>query len=259
MNGMMSILRIGTENNNIQIDNRGIQNPYTEAHRGRVLDAYYEMEGLRLELENAVTFEDELDTLNASLENHNEQLNIKNSEYEKSKPLKDGIQRRSSLEHKLEDENSKKGKLLDISKRWPVLEYRIENADPEIKKKQEKLEELNRELEKARNAAKAIELKKRIDKLVDLSEKIEDAREKLKSTLKVEQAYIYALRELESDIRRFKAQIAAAKLTVRISSESERKLRYSEAGKEVERNIHRKRRVLSMKQQRVASRLFRMI
>lgn len=217
-------------------NNRGIQNPYTKGHRGRVLDAFYEMEGLRLDLENANTFEEEMDRLNASLEKLYEQLNNKTAEFEKLNPLKGGIQRRSVLEHQLEAANSKKDKFLDISKRWPVLEYRVENADPDIEKKKGKLEELNEELEKSRNAVKVSELNKRIDKLEELWKKVEDAREFLNKALKIEQTDINMPRDLESDISEFKAQIAAAKLTVRISSESERKLRYSEAGKE-EREI----------------------
>jgi DNA repair protein SbcC/Rad50 len=217
-------------------NNKGIQNPYTKPHRGGVLDAYYEMEGLRLELENANTFEEEMDKLNASLEEINEQLNEKSSEHKKLKPLKEGIQKRSLLEQKLETANTKKGKFLDISNKWPVLVYQIEQSDPEIEKKKEKLDELNKELEKSRDAAKARELKQRIEKLGDFSKKVEDAREKLNRTLKVEQTDVHALRELESDIREFKAQISAAKLTVHISSESERKLSYSEAGKD-EREI----------------------
>ncbi len=217
-------------------NNRGIQHPYTKAHRGMVLDAYYELEGLRLELENANTFEEEMDKLNASLEQLYKQLNEKTSEHKKLKPLKEGIQKRSLLEQKLETANTKRGKFLDITKKWPVLVYQIEQADPEIEKKKEKLDELNKELEKSRDAAKARELKQRIEKLEELSKKVENAREKLNGTLKVEQADVHALRELESDIREFKAEISAAKLTVRISSESERKLRYSEAGKD-EREI----------------------
>jgi DNA repair protein SbcC/Rad50 len=217
-------------------NNRGIQHPYTKAHRGSVLDAFYEMEGLKLELDNANTFEEEMDRLNASLDQLNRKLNEKTSEHKKLKPLKEGIQKRSLLEQKLETANTKRGKFLNITKKWPVLVYQIEQADPEIEKKKEKLEELKKELQKSQNAATARELKQRIEKLEDLSKKIEDAKEKLNSTLKVEQADIHALRELESDIREFKAQIAAAKLTVHISSESARKLRYSEAGKD-EREI----------------------
>ena len=212
--------------------NRGIQNPYTKAHRGRVLDAFYEMEGLRIDLEKANTFEEEMDKLNSSLEELHKDHREKSAEYEKLKPLKEGIQKRNVLEGKLDAAKSRKEKLLDISKRWPVLEYRIENADPEIEKKKDKLKELNEELEKSRNAVKVNELKKRIDKLEILSKNVEDARGLLNKTLKVAKVDIDTLRGLESDIGELKAHIAAAKLTVRITSESERKLRYSEAGKE---------------------------
>ena len=217
-------------------NNRGIQNPYTKAHRGSILGAYYEMEQLRLDLERAVTFEEEMDALNASLEKLYGQFHEKNSEFEKLKPLKDGIQKRSLLEQKLEASNSKKENLLDITNQWPVLKYRIDTADPEIAKKKSKLGELHDERERSRNAAKAGELKRRIGKLQELLTKVEDAREQLNNTQKVEQADIKTLRELESDIRKCKAQIEAAKLTIRISSGSERTVRYSQAGKE-EREI----------------------
>jgi DNA repair protein SbcC/Rad50 len=213
-------------------NNRGIQNPYTQAHRGGVLDAFYEMEGLRRDLEKSNAFEEEMDKLNSSLEKFYSDLKEKSAEYEKLKPLKEGIQRRNVLDGKLDAANSKKEKLLDISKQWPVLEYRIDNADPEIEKKKDKLKELNEELEKSRNAVKVNELKKRIEKLEELGKKVEEAREFVRKTLNIDKTDIDTLRDLESEIGELKAQIAAAKLTVRITSESERKIRYSEAGKE---------------------------
>ncbi|WP_322572654.1 hypothetical protein [Rhodohalobacter sp.] len=64
-------------------------NPY-KTGTGKVLDAYYQKEQLRLDLEEAKRFEDELDQLNEQLSVLINRQKEKKEEFDKLQPLKKG-------------------------------------------------------------------------------------------------------------------------------------------------------------------------
>ncbi|MDZ7692359.1 MAG: hypothetical protein U5K69_14690 [Balneolaceae bacterium] len=150
----------------------------------------------------------------------------------KLNPLKEGIQERQLKEQKLESANEKKERLLQVSKKWPVFEDKIENLEPKLETHQEKLEELQQEQEKAQKKQEAEQLTQRIAKIEGLASQVEEAKKELKEAKKVTQEDLKKLRELQSDIRQLQTKIEAAKLTVRIESDSDQPLHYTEAGQD---------------------------
>ena len=119
--------------------NRGINNPY-KTGTGKVLDAYYQKEQLRLDFDEARKFEDELDQLNEQLSVLINRQKEKKEEFDKLQPLKKGISQRQLLEQRLETAKEKRKNLLDISQQWPVMEDRIKQLKP----KREKLKDQDR-------------------------------------------------------------------------------------------------------------------
>ncbi len=212
-------------------NNRGIKNPY-KVGTGLIVDAFYKMEQFRVDLDETLQFEDELDAVNEQL------TKIINQEEEKEKifgrlnPLKEGIRQRQLKEQKLEVQKEKRGRLLEVSKKWPVYENKIESLEPALETKQEELEKLRQEQAQAQNKQKAEQLKTRIGKIGQLSDNVEDAQKEIDGAKQVEQNDLEALRKLQSQIKQFQAKIEAAKLTVKIESETDRALLYAEAGQD---------------------------
>ncbi|MDZ7721069.1 MAG: AAA family ATPase [Balneolaceae bacterium] len=213
--------------------NRGISNPY-KTGTGKVLDAYYQKEQLRLDLEEARRFEDELDQLNEQLSVLINRQKEKKEEFDKLQPLKKGISQRQLLEQKLETAQEKRKTLLEISQQWPVMEDRIKQLEPKKKVQQEKIEKLQEEQKKAQEKQQANQLESRIKKLEQLVEDVEAARKEVNEAKKVEEAEVKKLRELQSEVRRLNTQIEAARLTIKIHSKSDGSIEYSEAGKDEE-------------------------
>ncbi len=220
-------------------NNRGIKNPY-KVGTGKVVEAYYKKEQLRLDLEEAERFEDDLDSLNETLNKLITQQEKKKEKFEQLNPLKEGIQERQLKEQKLESAQDKKERLLHVSNKWPVFNDRLENLEPKLEANREKLEELQQEQQKAQNKQKGEQLKQRITKIEELASQVEEAKNELKEAQKVTQDDLKKLRELQSDIRQLQTKIEAAKLTVRIESDSDQALRYTEAGQD-EQNIESKK------------------
>lgn len=212
-------------------NNRGIRNPY-KVGTGKVVEAYYKKEQFRLDLEEARRFEDNLDSLNETLNALITERDKKKKKFEQLSPLKEGIQERQLKEQQLKSAQEKKERLLHISKKWPVFEDKVENLEPKLQAIQEKLDKLQKEQKQAKNKKKAEQLKSRIEKIDQLSKNIATAKKEVREAKKIDQSDLKVLRELQSDINQAKTKIEAAKLTVRIESESDQVLRYTEAGQE---------------------------
>ena len=212
---------------------RGINNPY-KVGTGKVVEAYYQKEQLQLDLKDAQQFEDDLDKLNQQLTGFTEKHQKKQDEYNQLNPLKEGIRKKQLKEQSLETLTERRANLLDISKKWPVFENQIENLEPKRKEYQEAIDKLDEEFKTAKNVDRAEQLKKRIEKLDKLTKDVEESNTDLKDAKKIEDGDVKKLRGLNSEINNLKTTLNAARLTVRVKSESDRTLRYTEAGKEEE-------------------------
>jgi len=198
------------------------------------LEAYYQKEQLQLDLEEARRFENELDQLNEHLSELISRQKEKKQEFDKLQPLKKGISQRQLLEQKLETGKEKRKNLLEISQQWPVMEDRIKQLKPKQEKLQEKIEKLKKEQTLAQNKQKAEQLQTKLKKLEDLRSKVEAAQKEVKEAKKIESGDIDKLRKLRSEINTLKAQIEGARLSLRITSGSDKKIEFAESGKEDE-------------------------
>lgn len=214
--------------------NRGISNPY-KVGTGKVLDAYYQKEQIRLDLDEARRFEDELDALNKKLSDLTGKQKKLKEEFDKLQPLKKGISQRQLLEQRLETAKEKRKGLLEISQQWPVMEDRIKQLKPKQEKLRDKIDALKKEQKLAQNKQKAEQLQAKLNKLDDLSSKVEGAKKEVKEAKKIESADIDQLRELRSEINNLKGQVEGARLTLRIRSDSEKSIEFRESGKEEEK------------------------
>ncbi|MDD3247480.1 MAG: AAA family ATPase [Methanosarcina sp.] len=78
---------------------RGINNPYKRGV-GQILNAFYTKEAVRVELEEARIFEQELDRINKEIADHDKAISRMQSFVEKNEPIVDGIKERQTQEAK---------------------------------------------------------------------------------------------------------------------------------------------------------------
>jgi exonuclease SbcC len=219
-------------------NNKGIKNPY-KVGKGIVLEAFYEKEQLRIDLEEARCFEDELDMLNEKLNTLINRQEEKKLTFEELNPLKEGIRQRQLKDQQLDAATERRTRLLEVSKKWPVYEDKISNLEPNFEQKNTQIQELEKEQKQAQNKVKAEQLKKQINTIEQLSQRVEEAQKEINEAKRVTQEDLKKLRGLNSDIRQFKTQIQAAKLTLHIESDSEHTIYYTEAGGE-QQEVHAK-------------------
>ncbi|MDZ7758090.1 hypothetical protein [Rhodohalobacter sp.] len=134
----------------------------------------------------------------------------------------------------METAKAKRKNLLEISQQWPVMEDRIKQLKPKQEKLREKIEKLKKEQTLAQNKQKAEQLQAKLKKLEGLSAKVEAAQKDVKEAKKIESGDIDQLRELRSEIKTLKAQIEGARLSLRITSGSDKTIEFTESGKEEE-------------------------
>ncbi len=214
-------------------NNKGIRNRY-KVGTGKIVEAFYEKEQIRIDLEEALRFEDELDRVNVQLTNLITQKESKKEKFDELHPLKKGISERKDKEQQLETTELKKSELMVVSQKWPVMEDRIKNLEPKKKVQQEKIEKLQEEQKKAQKKQHAKQLEARIKKLEKLIEDLESANKEVKEAKKVEESEVKNLRELQSEVIRLNTQIQAARITLKIIPKSDSSIEYSEAGKDEE-------------------------
>lgn len=211
-------------------NNRGIANPF-KVGVGEILEAYYEKEQIRRDLETAREFENRLDQVNGRLTELIDRWNEKRAAFEELEPLKQGIAQRKEHEQKLEMAELKKKQLLEINTRWPVLEDRIRNLEPLKKERSDKIANLRGELLSARNKQQAEQIETKIKRLKALKERVKKAHKELKEAHKIEPKEIAEVRELYQEISKLKSRIEGARLTLRIQSDKNQPVEFREAGK----------------------------
>ncbi len=214
--------------------NRGISNPY-KTGTGKVLDAYYQKEQLRLDLADAKSFENELDALNKELSEWIGKQKERKEKFDKLQPLKKGISQRQLLEQRVETAKGKRKELLEISKGWPVMEDRIIQLKPKQDKLREKIEALIKEQKLSQNKQKAEQLQAKLKKLRDVRSRVEAAQKELKEAKEIDFEDVKQLRERRSEINNLNGQVEGARLTLRIISDSDKSIEFTESGKEGEK------------------------
>jgi exonuclease SbcC len=212
-------------------NNRGIKNPY-KVGTGTVVEIFYKKEQLQINLEEARRFENELDALNEKLTAFINLQEEKESTFEELNPLKEGIRQRQLKEQQMDAATERRTRLLDISKKWPVYEDKIENLEPKLAQKNKQIQELETEQKQAQNKVKAEQLKEQISNIEQLSNRVKEAQKEINEAKEVTQEDLKKLRALHSNIRQFKTQIKAAKLTLHIETDADHTICYAEAGGE---------------------------
>ncbi|PKM83718.1 MAG: hypothetical protein CVU88_01515, partial [Firmicutes bacterium HGW-Firmicutes-13] len=198
--------------------NRGVNNPYQKG-LGRIIAAYYEIEGLKQLIKETINVEKQVLALTSKLqESFREKEEIIDPRKSQMEKIEGDIQKRAALEPTLSLIKEKEKVLKDINLRWPRTEERLKNLQKEFNEKEKRKTELQKELQEAGEIITARKKRELYRKIKPLVLKYNENKNELNSLPVVTPSEVKRLENLQNQITRFKATIEAMKLKGRMSS-----------------------------------------
>lgn len=193
---------------------RGINNPYKKGV-GKILKAYYEKEGIEKDYNETCKVEIEIDEINKKIQDEeNKQKKIKDK-LNQYKGIKSQIQKRQQIDNDLITIDHETEEIKKISKEWPIKEnWILKEAEPGVKKIEEKKEKIEKEELDARQNQENKEFRKWFKDLQQLHKKLEDAKNELSKVKKVTEKDIEELENKKQEVKELENKIKALKLTV---------------------------------------------
>lgn len=129
--------------------NRGIENPWAKSV-GKILDAYYQKEKLRLALLSAREYESQLDAINERLRLISEELKNLKDYVETNQGLVADTRQRLLFEAKLESYRAEEVKLKELCQNWPILAKEVKDGPAALETLRSKQTALDEELASAK-------------------------------------------------------------------------------------------------------------
>lgn len=198
-------------------DGRGIERPW-KREIGQILEAFYDKETLRRELERTEAWEARLEEVDAQLASQRAEWRRLDAEYREYSALRGDVQKRATLEAELDSIVARLERLTGVLKQWPVDDKRLEDLPKERERTAAHLAELEGKLERANRAREREGLVRRAQRVRELAERLDKARSAVAESEVVSDSELARLRELTSEKQQLNATIAASKLTVSLSA-----------------------------------------
>jgi len=212
---------------------RGINYPYTKGV-GKILKAYYEKEGIKKNYEEADEIEIEIDKINKKIQDEESKQNKIKDELNQHKGIKSQIQERQQIENDLRTIDHETEEIKKVNKEWPIKEnWLSKEAEPGVKKIEEKKEKIVKEELDARQNQKNKEFRKWFKDLQQLHKKVEDAKNELSKVKKVTGEDIEELKSEKQEVKELENKINALKLTISFFAKNKQVLKLKDvSGKE---------------------------
>jgi exonuclease SbcC len=200
--------------------NRGIENPW-QKEIGYVLQAFYGKESIRISLEQARRFEEELDKSNQQINECLKKISELDQYLQKNKKPVEDARERGRLNAELKARVTTSEILTKVNCDWPVRESKIE----ELKKGISALDEDLKRLEKEKMAAEIVERNKEVrEKYKRVHQKkvaLDEAMRKLKTVKKLTKADFEDLRNAFLEVEKIEAEISAGRLSLQLKAKKE--------------------------------------
>ncbi len=224
--------------------NRGIEAPWVKGV-GHITANFYEKEKVRKALDEAVSFETELDELNERISNHAEELSEADSYIKKYKPFKDDAVKRQQIEAELKGLNLEYEKLEAINRDWPVTESKITEKSKRLAELAEREKALLKEKEQAETYQKGKELLDQFRRVEARKHAVDEANKSLQKMSALTDENLKDIREASNRKDSLEASLSAGRLAARFWSKKdveleirkgvdEKEQRKVKAGKELE-------------------------
>lgn len=195
---------------------RGYDNQWQS--KGKVLEAYYDLEGQRRRLKEAKETEENYSKISNQLKGIQEKIEKLSVEANELKSISRDIQMRKEFEPKLELLKTQEEKLKKANREWPVAEREIASLQSSIKELTEQMVKLETELVAANAAIKSQSVRTMFSKVESIYERVQELERQINELPNVGREDLKELRKLVSEIDTCKAELSAGKLSGRFSS-----------------------------------------
>jgi len=193
---------------------RGINNPYKKGV-GKILKSYYEKEGIEKDYNETCNVEIEIDEINKKIQDEESKQNKIKDKLNQYKGIKSQIQERQQIDNDLRRIDYETEEIKEINREWPIKEnWLLKEAEPGVKKMEEKKEKIKKEELDARQNQENKEFRKWFKDLQQLHKKIEDAKNELYKAKKVTEEDIKELENKKQEVKELENKIKALKLTL---------------------------------------------
>lgn len=191
---------------------RDIDNPYKKGV-GKILAAYYEVEGLKRKIRDGSTLETKVESLTEQLkELTREQKKELEPLLESMEKIEGAIQRRAVLEPKLALLQEKEKTMRQLNTRWPQMVEREKNLRAGLADKAKRRVALEKELQEAKAAIESHSRRELFQKVKPLVEAWELKNKELQELPQIKQTDINMLDKMNGRINQLEATLKAMKL-----------------------------------------------
>ncbi|MBE0427384.1 MAG: AAA family ATPase [Nitrospirae bacterium] len=199
---------------------RGIENPW-QKDVGLILKAFYDKEKVRVSLEKARRFEEDLDTLNRRIADFFKTISVmEKCIQENRKPVEDARER-SILNANLKATNGEIEVLTKVNSDWPVKESKIEELEKIIPALEKSIKVLEKEKQDSEIEGKNRTVREKFAKARLKKVAFDEAMEKLKAAKKLTKSDFEEIKNASLGVEKMKLSISAGKLSLRMKAEKE--------------------------------------
>ena len=198
-------------------NNRGVSNPY-KIDIGTIVITFYAKEKLKIDLEDAESFEREMDKVNGQIRDTVKKINKNEIYLKEHKKARGDAEKRSRLDAELKAVEMKIEKIKQVNKDWPVAEQKIKDIESQLPKLEKKEIEFTKEREIAQKAEDSRDLLSQYERAKAKKEILESAEIKLKETKKLTADDLQEIRKITAEISSLKASLSARKLYVKFKA-----------------------------------------
>ncbi|MBC8458930.1 MAG: AAA family ATPase [Deltaproteobacteria bacterium] len=203
--------------------NRGIEYPWV---RGvvSITTLFYEKEEVRKALDEAVSYEIDLDELNERISDHAKEVDEAESYVKNNKVIKDDAVKRRQIEADLKGLNLEYEKLEAINKDWPVTESKIKEKSKRLPELEDKEKKLHKEKEKAESYQKGKELLDQFSRVEKKKQTVDKETKSLEKVIKLTEKDLKNIREAFNRKGSLEASLSAGKLSAKFSPKKDTEL-----------------------------------
>ncbi|MEJ2633938.1 MAG: AAA family ATPase [Calditrichia bacterium] len=192
--------------------------------RGKILEAYYRKEGLKNQLQNALTYEHQLDDINQTIQTVSSTVKELKDFISGNKKRIEDARQCMIVSARLKEIRREEDGLREISRGWPAVLEAIKNGSQNLKELEEKSASLQREKEQADLYESG---KKMLDKFRRASRKKEElqkAKKELGEIMPVSDEDFGKLENLSRGISRIETSLKAGRLSLQLEAKEKMEL-----------------------------------
>ena len=183
---------------------------------GKILQAHYDMEDTRMDLEEAKRYEAKLDKTNGEINICSDTIETIETYIEENERVVEDARQRQSLNNRLDAIVAHMERYRKDNRDWPIAESevaRIEALLPGLKKKETSLA---LEQEMAIKKEERNQLRRQFEQVEKKRQELEDAEQEAQQTPKLTTSDLEELRKTDAKLNELKASVTAGKLSVRL-------------------------------------------